>query len=479
MKISSIGLRLTLWYAGILTAALTAFCAGLWLALGHSLYHAIDESLRDRVQGVRAFMEEQTGSLSLQEMREEFREHSVLGPGGDLFQVAAADGQWLYRSDPLYDQHTPTPRAGELGASARFENVTIQDTPLRFFSQNVEVQAIPYTVTVAAPISELQRGMRDFLRLSVPALPAVLLIAAFSGYWMSRRALRPVDKITETARSITADNLSRRLAVPDSGDELERLSRTLNEMIERLEVSFKRVSRFTADASHELRTPLTIMRTTAEVALRDRAEHPDHREALEEIVADLEQASQLVDNLLLIARADSNEAILALARVDIVDTIREASSQGAVLAKAKGVEFEARVPETEVAVNGDRTALRRLFLLLIDNAVKYTPGGGHVMVSLSVEGPCAVATVADTGIGIATEHLPHIFERFYRADRSRSREHGSAGLGLAIGLWIAEAHGGTLTASSQPPVGAVFTVRLPLCATPEQRDSLAGATVQR
>jgi heavy metal sensor kinase len=462
VKVGSIGLRLTLWYAGILAAALLAFSGGVWLGLEHSLYHAIDESLRDRVRGVREFIETQTGALSLEEMRLEFREHSVLGPGGDLFQVADADGRWLYRSDPLYDQYAPIHRTDELGSSFKLENVTIQGTPLRFFSQNVDVQGSLYAVTVAAPLGELERGIREFLWILVPAGPAVLLVASFGGYWLSRRALRPVDEITETARSITADNLSRRLAVPESGDELERLSRTLNDMIERLEASFKRVSRFTADASHELRTPLAIIRTTAEVALRDSTKHGEHTEALEDIAADVERASQLVDNLLLLARADSGEPALQLARVDAIESIREACMQGAVLARAKQVVLDVRLPSDPLDVNGDRSALRRLFLLLIDNAVKYTPTGGRIDVSASVDEGSMNAQIADTGIGIEACDLPLIFERFYRVDESRSRGQGGAGLGLAIGRWIAEAHGGTLSVQSEPRHGSVFTVRIPL-----------------
>jgi heavy metal sensor kinase len=462
MKLGSIGLRLTVWYAGILAAALGAFSIGVWLAVEHSLYHAIDESLRDRVQGVREFIEAQTGSLSLEEMREEFREHSVLGPGGDLFQVADQNRRWLYRSDPLYDQHAPSYSAAQLGQVTKLENVTIQGTPLRFFSQNVNAQGQLYTVTVAAPLAELDRGINEFLWVLIPAVPLILLIASLGGYWISRRALEPVDKITETARSISADNLSRRLTVPQSGDELERLSQTLNDMIGRLESSFKRVSRFTADASHELRTPLAIMRTTADVALRTRSERADHSEALEEIVAELERASQLIDNLLLIARADSGEAALNLACIDGSETIQEACSQGAVLARAKGVAFDVHLPSNPVAVNGDRSALRRLFLLLIDNAVNYTPAGGRISLSANEDGDHLVVKIEDSGIGIEPTHLAHIFERFYRVDEGRSREHGGAGLGLAIGRWIAEAHGGELTAKSTPGRGSVFTVRLRL-----------------
>lgn len=462
MKLGSIGLRLTLWYAGVMAAALLAFCGGLWLALEHSLYHAIDESLRDRVEGVRQFIDAQAGSLTLEEMQEEFREHSVLGPGGDLFQVADQDGNWLYRSGPLYDEHVPVHRAVELGSAQSFENIVVQGTPLRFLAQNVDVQGRRYTVQVAAPLSELERGLREFLWIGLPAVPLILLAASAGGYWISRRALRPVDKITETARSITAENLSRRLVVPQSGDELERLSLTLNEMIQRLEASFKRISRFTADASHELRTPLAIMRTAAEVALRNPAALSDQLEALQDIVAELERSSELVDNLLLMARADSGDAQLARAPVDVVEAIREACSHGVVLARAKEVAFDLQAPCRSAVVNGDQPALRRLFLLLIDNAVKYTPEGGRVKVSLVEEAGAVVVAVEDTGIGIAEKHQPHIFDRFYRVEESRCRERGGAGLGLAIGRWIAEAHGGTLSVTSLLGRGSVFTVRLPM-----------------
>jgi heavy metal sensor kinase len=444
-----------------MAVAFSGFGAIVWFALNHSLFHAIDDSLLDRVEGVRQFIEAESGWLALEELREEFREHSVLGPGGDLFQVADADGNWLYRSGPLYDEHVPIYTPSDLGSTARFENLNVQGTPLRFLSRNVTVEDQSYTVQVAAPLSELDRGLREFLWVLAPALPMTLVVASVAGYWISRRALRPVDEITETARSMTADSLSRRLTVPRSADELERLAQTFNDMIERLESAFKRITRFTADASHELRTPIAVMRTTADVALRDsEASGSRQRDALEQIAAELERTSQLIDNLLLIARADSGEQALTLSRLDLAATIREACDQGAVLARAKGVTLDMSLPEQEMVVEGDQLALRRLFLLLIDNAVKYTPPGGRVEVSLVGEKGDAVARVRDSGIGISEKHLPHVFDRFYRVDKARAREQGGAGLGLSIGRWIVDKHGGSISAESIAGRGSVFTVRL-------------------
>jgi signal transduction histidine kinase len=287
-----------------------------------------------------------------------------------------------------------------------------------------------------------------------------LLLASAGGYWVSRRALAPVDEITRTARSITADNLSQRLTVPSTGDELQRLSETLNEMIARIESAFTRIIRFTADASHELRTPLAVMRTTAEVALRGQRVDEERRNALEQIVAEIQRTSHLVDNLLLIANADAGHGRPAKVRMNLTDAVAEACTEGAVLARSKGVNLQARIPEEPIWVLGDTHALRRLFLILVDNAVKYTPTGGSCEVSVDEHDGFVVGSVRDSGIGIASADLPHIFDRFYRVDRARSRAQGGTGLGLAIGRWIAEAHEASITVESEIDRGSVFEVRL-------------------
>jgi heavy metal sensor kinase len=321
-------------------------------------------------------------------------------------------------------------------------------------------------VQVAAPLRTLQQGLRDALWFLVPLFPAVLILSSAGGYWISRRALAPVDEITNAARSITAENLSQRLRVPASGDELQRLSETLNEMIGRLETAFDRIARFTADASHELRTPLAVMRTTAEVALRGRGGTTEHRESLERIVSELQRSSQLVDNLLLIANADAGHGRPTMRSMNLAAAVGEACTEGAVLARAKGITLCAGIPGEPVLVDGDSDALRRLFVILIDNAVKYTPSGGRCDVAVETRDGVATGTVRDDGIGIAAEDLPHIFDRFYRVDRARSRAQGGSGLGLAIGRWIAESHAGSIAVTSEPGRGSVFTVRLPLADAP-------------
>ncbi len=426
-----------------------------------SLFAAVDSSLRDRIEGVRRFIEQESPSLSLDEIRFEFREHSVLGPGGDLFQVADGEGHWIYRSDPLYDSKVPVYRPDQLRAEPRFDELEIRGTPLRFLSSNVVAHGTTYTVQVAAPVQEIREGLTTFGWMLLGGVPVLLFLASAGGYWMSRRALAPVDEITNAARLITAQDLSRRLNVPATGDELQRLSETLNTMLERLEAAFSRIARFTADASHELRTPVSLMRTTAELALRRERGPEEYRQALAQILSELERTSALIEDLLVLARADSGAAAVALERIDLTASLSQACEQGRLLAGAKQIRFEVRLPQGPLDVLGDAPALRRLFLILIDNAVKYTPAGGLVRVSLERIDGAAVAEVADSGIGISEEDLPHIFDRFYRADKARSRDAGGAGLGLSIAHWIAHAHGGAIEARSRVGQGSVFRLQLP------------------
>ncbi len=452
MAIRSIGARLTLWFTTAFAIAMIALGAAIWLIVRQSLYYAVDDGLRDRVEGIRRFIEDHESRLLLDEVKEEFRAH------GDYFQVVDDQNHVIHRGDALAGATLePLPP----GAAERIADAGVGGEPLRFLAQPVAVNGQQFTIQAAAPLGALQHGLRDAAWLLAAAVPIALAIAAAGGYWLSRRALSPVDRITATARLIGAQNLGERLHVAPTDDELARLSHTLNEMIARLETAFQKITRFTADASHELRTPLAVMRTTAEVALRAPA-GDEQRAALEQIVAEIERTSQLVENLLLIAKADSGAAELNKRSIDIVAAVREACTEAEVLARVKGLALSTQLPEASVWVHGDRDALRRLFLILLDNAVKYTPSGGALRVTLDATDGAIVGAVRDSGIGIADEHLPYVFDRFYRVDRSRSRADGGAGLGLAIGRWIAEAHGGALVVESAVGEGSRFSVRLPL-----------------
>ena len=456
----SIGFRLAAWYFLVFACGVVAFSVVAWLAMCASLYHATDEALEDRVRGVQNFMEHQIASLSIPEIRDEFREHSVLGPGGDLFQVADSEGQWLYRSVPLENNNVPISAQSAL-ATPRFETTLVQEHALRFYSQRIVVRGRAYTVQVASTMDEAFEALQRFRIMLLLAAPLLLIGASAGGYWISSRALAPVDAISRAANRISIENLTERLQVPKTGDQLQRLSETLNAMLARLEGSVRRMAQFTADASHELRAPISLVRTTAEIAAmkRDRPAS-EYLEALDEIQEEAERTSQVVDSLMLLARADSAKEPLECVSVDAVAVVRNAAEQGERLARSRGVGFVLKLPADAVPVHADPDVLRRALLILMDNAAKYTPEGGSIEAGLDTRDGQAVAYVSDTGIGIASGDLPHIFDRFWRADKARSREQGGTGLGLSIAKWIVDMHGGTLAVRSEPGKGSVFEVRL-------------------
>jgi heavy metal sensor kinase len=456
MKSFPIGARLTAWYFAILAVVLSLFSLTAYLAMRNSIHRTVDDELRARMEGVRRLIE-RTARYEPDDLRRELREHSELA-GNTLLQVADRRGNWLYRSASMDRYDIPRPAEASAGPST----LVLNDMPLRVLAMEIQVADESYFAQAAAPLDDFYMALHRFATLLLVSIPILLFSAAAGGYWMSRRALAPVDQITHTARSISVQNLSRRLLVPQTHDELQRLSETLNSMLERLEAAFKKIIQFTADASHELRTPVAVMRTRTELSLRKPRSADEYRETLAQVHSELEKTSELVERLMLLARADYGVEALQLSTTDLREIVREVCGQGKMLSAAKEIDFRQQIQEIPLWVKADAHALRRLFLILVDNAVKYTPQGGRVDVVVGQENGFAIGEVRDTGIGIAPEDLPNVFERFYRADKARSRESGGVGLGLSIGRWIAEAHGGAIEVQSAPGDGSTFKLRLPL-----------------
>jgi len=462
VKAPSIGFRLAAWYCAVFALGLAGFSVAAWFAMRASVFHAIDDELRDRVRGVTRFMESQISSLSILEIRDEFREHSVLGPGGDLFQVCDEQGQWLYRSVPLENADVGITLPASL-PNPRFQNMRVEQHRLRFYSQRIVVNGRMYTVQVASLMNEAYEALERFRLILLLTTPLLLILASAGGYWLSARALLPVDGISRAAQRISIENLDERLSVPQTGDQLQRLSETLNAMLARLAKSVRQMKQFTADASHELRAPVSLIRTTAEVAVQKR-DRPaaEYLQALDEISEESERTSQVVDSLMLLARADSGKEAVNFSTADMCAIARGAADQGEKLVYNRGLQFAASVPEGPIWIQADADALRRALLILIDNAAKYTPPGGSVTVGFETRDGLAVASVSDTGIGIAKEDVAHIFDRFWRADKARSREQGGAGLGLSIAKWIVEMHRGSIIVESEPGKGSTFSIRVPM-----------------
>jgi heavy metal sensor kinase len=464
VKKLSIGVRLTLWYLLLFAAAQLVFGTGMWFFARRSLYRITDDALQAQIDDLTNFLEAQKKNATVTKLQEEVAEAYLLEHSGDYLQIYDdTDSAWIFRADFLR-QHALEPATNGLLTQPWYRDEQLGRS-LRFVTQKIHANGRVFTVQMGLPIDQVNQTLVLFRGYLLMLAPLLLLAAASGGFWLSRKALSPVDAITRTARTVNATNLSDRLERLTTGDELQRLSDTLNEMLGRIEQAFIRVTQFTADASHELRTPISLIRTEAEIALRRSRGDAEYREALRHILLEAERTSALVEELLSLARADSGRETLRISSVHLSTIVRVVSEQWRELMAARNLTFTCDVTDEEITILGDRNALQRLLTVLLDNAAKYTPAPGTVELHLELKGELAAIRVSDSGIGIALEDQPKIFDRFYRADKARSRNLEGAGIGLAIAQWIVQQHKGSITVQSSPAKGSTFLVQLPLQAT--------------
>jgi heavy metal sensor kinase len=467
MRKLSIGVRLTLWYLAIFALAQILFGAGMWLILRHNLYDLVDDALEGQVDDLKNFLQSQPSDRSIAKLREEVNETYAIEHSGDYLEIYAENNQLIYRS-AFVEAHPSTLLPPDQVQGPTMRNRRIDHRPFRFVFQKLEINGHVYTVEMGISAEDAVETLHLFRFYLLMFAPLLLLVAAGGGYWLSRRALSPVDALVRSAREVSGTNLSGRLQKLETGDELQRLSDTLNEMLDRIESAFERITQFTADASHELRTPVSLIRTEAELALRRSREETEYQEALRHILLEAERTTTLIEQLLSMARADSGRETLHLQPVDLGPTLRTVVSGWQQIAIIRNLQFSSSIDASDSFVMGDETLLRRLADILLDNAFKYTPSPGWVHLSLGRKGESAVLTVHDSGVGIAEQEQGRIFERFYRVDKARSREQGGAGLGLAIAQWIVTQHRGSIAVESTPGQGAAFRVQLPFTAAPVQ-----------
>lgn len=462
MRRLSIGSRLTLWYLGIFALAELIFGVGMWFILRKNLHDVADAALASQVEDVRRFLEGQRNDSTLAELQKAVTDEYSAETGGDYLQISDEDGHWIYRASALAESNLPS-LPQNLKTRSVHKDLWFGKRPFRFVTRKLDINGRGFTVQTGVSTDEEVETLARFQRYLLMFAPALLLGAGGVGYWLSRRALSPVDALTRTARTITGNTLNSRLEQLHTGDELQRLSDTLNEMLARIEAAFQRVTEFTADASHELRTPVSLIRTEAEVALRRSRGEREYREALRHILLEAERTTSLIEELLTLARADSGRQALNIQPIDLRGTLQEVATGWRAVASVRGFQFSERILAAELRVLGDATALRRVVNILLDNAFKYTPSrGGTVTLSAEEREGQAVISVRDSGIGIAEEEQQRIFERFYRVDKARSREMGGAGLGLSIAQWIVQQHYGRIRVESTLGAGSIFRVELPL-----------------
>jgi heavy metal sensor kinase len=477
VKKLSIGSRLTLWYLAIFAAAQLLFGVAMWMALRQELYAVADSALKAQIEDLTNFLKSQKKkNMTVTKLREEASEAYDLEHSGDFLQVYDEEGNWIFRA-PLLEKNLPTPVVTAGGKGRSFENLHLANRPFRFLTERIRVNSRSYLVQTGVPADQIVATLSLFRRYLLMLAPVLLLAAASGGFWLSRKALSPVDALTRTARNIGGNNLGERLEKLRTGDELQRLSDTLNEMLARIESAFLRVTQFTADASHELRTPISLIRTEAEIALRRSRGDAEYREALRHILLEAERTTTLVEELLSLARADAGRESLHLRLVDLRALIAEIANEWCPLVERRNLQFARVFADCDLPVLADRRALERLLAILLDNAIKYTPPPGIIELELRTRDDKAVITVRDSGIGIAESEHSKIFERFYRVDRARSRELGGAGIGLAIAEWIVQQHRGSITVQSCLGKGSSFSAAFPLQSTSAAMDQTSKSAI--
>jgi heavy metal sensor kinase len=374
-------------------------------------------------------------------------------------QVTDDQSAILYESDVLRAHRVPVLPEGTPGGSISISTVAGRGWPVRVASQDAIVGGMSLTVHVVEPLHDLMGSLREYSLYLTLLIPVALLLTTAAGYWTSRRALAPVEQIRKEAEAIDPADLTTRLRVPPTDDELARLAQTLNAMLSRIEGGFRSIERFTADASHELRAPLALIMTAGEVSLRRERSREELAEVLRKIVREARHMSRLVENLLDLARGDARKRHTELAPLDLTELLRDLIAELTPSADAKGLSLSAALPDHDTHVLGEGTELRRLFLILLDNAIKYTETGS-IRLALSSDSARVMVTVTDTGIGIEEGALRHVFDRFWRADKVRSRAEGGAGLGLSLASQIVQRHGGGISVESKLGQGTSFIVEL-------------------
>jgi len=473
--------RLTVWYATALILSIAVFAVVLYFARRSATYQDLDRRIQseaDLTAGILAESYHTRGVL----VEKDTAGRPVLTPEvaavlevvPDFLLVTSRDGSLLFGSPDArslgfaqFEQINALANRGVTGTRAAPASFRLAPNgpTLHYVIRPVpEAGGQIGTILAGADTRSAELQIEQLVTTIVIAFLVGIVPAVLVGRWIAGRALEPVDQMITEIREITdGRSLHRRLPVSMEKDELGRLAATLNQMWTRLERSFAALRRFTADASHELKTPLTVVRAGVERAITRPGLPHETLAPLEETLQEVNRMTELLDSLLTLARADEGRADLHREPVDIREIIEEAGETGELLAEHAGVGIDIRLPGDPVVLAVDRSRVRQLALNLIENAVKYTPRGGQVSVELGSSDGRVVFTVADTGIGIAPGDLPHVFDRFWRADSARTRtsERAGTGLGLAICKWIAEAHGGTIEVQSRPGRGTTFTVGLP------------------
>ena len=483
MYLRSLRFKLTLWYVLILGILLISFSSFLYFTLSKSLHRDVDNKLSSLAKLIASESTSPLSKFGFGNIDQTLETSMNLKPIGKFIQVLDESGNIGRKSENLKNVQLPISLHALKNASkglVTFEtNRSFENTPLRIITfPLVENNHVTKIVQVASSLEEVEEALNTLFIILVITVPLALMVASLGGQFLAHKALKPVDHITQTARMITSQNLNQRIIPPKVKDEISRLIETFNEMISRLDQSFRQIKQFSSDASHELKTPLTILKGEVEVMLRKERTPQEYQHTLKSNLEEINRMSQIVEDLLILSKADTGDIRLNKGDISLTEILNEVVAQMDMLAKSKRLHLSTSNHHRDIHIFGDALRIRELFINLIENGIKYTEEGGSIHIALQKENELLVGNpsdrmkrekeefakiiVSDTGIGIAKEDQEKIFDRFFRVDKARSREQGGSGLGLSICKWIVEAHQGEIKVESELGKGSSFIIILPL-----------------
>jgi heavy metal sensor kinase len=462
-------------YAGLLALVFLCFGAYTYWGFRQFLAREMELSVERRAHQIAVITLERSPNHPPAYIENQIKNWYAPELNERVIRITDAQGKIFYASpnvDLLVDHLSGiTPRSTGVGAPVFRKETGRDGETLQVVALNCRLQdGTVYTVEVGAPVTEMATALHDLLITLAFGFPVFIGLSIAGGYFLLGRALRPVNEIVSAAERITYKNLSHRLPVPQTGDEFERISVELNRMITRLDEAFQIATRFSTDASHELRTPLTIIRGELEIFVKNPELSAESSQLAADILEEVERLSRIVEGLLLVSRLEAGEAQMKFEVIDLGEMVSSVAAQMELLSEHKSLTLTREI-SPRVIVEGDESRLKQVTVNLLDNAIKYTPSGGSIVLRVFADAGHAVLEIIDTGIGIEPAALPHVFDRFFRAEQVKAARMEGTGLGLSIVQSITEAHGGSVSVQSGENEGTRVRVELPLYLPDKNRSS--------
>lgn len=447
------------YYLLVILAGLLIFGLMSFGALQYALLQGKKTHLQGREDRLLSLLKEHKATGVAEPLSEQLKNYALVTHEGNLFHIHNLDGTFLFPSEGIgHDWVLSTDNC----AQPVFSRVVIDKQPALVMCHMILLNGRMVRLHIGGSLEEESYILRTYRNALLLLMPGLLILSSVSGYFLSSRALKPVDRVTRAALGIGIGNLSQRLPIPAAKDEIQHLAIAWNQLLARLEAAVSRLSQFSADASHDLRTSITVMLATAQLSLHRHRSEEEYRDSLAKIVTECRTASTLLDALLSLAQSDNFVHEVAFKKINLCELVVSGCRRVEDLAESSGILLDWHLPTETVYIEGDELLLQRLLGILLDNAIRYTPESGEIRAEVSTKDNHAFVIVRDTGVGMSEDVRQHIFNRFYQADLRERKSNAGNGLGLSIGRWIADAHGAELTVESTPLQGSVFQIKFPL-----------------